>query len=230
MKDIRAILFDKDGTLIDFEASWAPGMQALLDAVAPNDPDLHATLARSAGFDYIAGTFTGGSVFVNGTTADMMDHWKTAVPTLNADDVMAKGEIAFTGLTPVPLCDLPTLMQRLRADGYVLGVVTNAAYAPTIVQLEKLNILEHFDMVIGCDSGFTPKPAGDTIVGFCQQMGFDPQQVAMVGDSTHDLNAGRNAGVGVNVGVLSGPASHAQIADFADVILDDITGLPDIFS
>jgi phosphoglycolate phosphatase len=230
MTEIRAIVFDKDGTLIDFEASWAPGMRALLDAIAPNDPALHTTLAKSSGFDYDVGSFTGGSVFVNGTTEDMMEHWKLDVPSLDVSDVLAKGEVAFTGLTPMPLCDLPTVMNALRNAGFVLGVVTNAAYDPTMVQLEKLGILEHFAMVIGCDSGFTPKPAGDTITGFCAATGIEAKHVAMVGDSTHDLNAGRNAGVGLNVGVLSGPASRAQIEDFADIILDDITQLPEYLS
>ena len=114
--------------------------------------------------------------------------------------------------------------------GFALGVVTNAAEAPTLVQLEKMKCLDLFDMVIGCDSGFTPKPAGDTILGFCHHMGLAPAQVAMVGDSTHDLNAGRAAGVGLNVGVLSGPADRAQIVDLAGVILNDVTELISLFS
>ena len=35
--DLRAVLFDKDGTLIDFEQSWGPVMSLVADAVAPGD-------------------------------------------------------------------------------------------------------------------------------------------------------------------------------------------------
>jgi phosphoglycolate phosphatase len=122
------------------------------------------------------------------------------------------------------------MLGRLKDMGFALGVVTNAAEAPTLVQLEKLKCLDLFDMVIGCDSGFTPKPAGDTILGFCAKMNLDASQVAMVGDSTHDLDAGRAAGVGMNVGVLSGPAARSQIAHVADVILKDVTELISLFS
>ncbi len=228
-QQIKAIVFDKDGTLIDFEASWGTGMQALLDAVAPNDDVRMAKLADAAGFDLQNRRFAGGSVFVNGTTADMIAVWQGVEPTLDSAEILTKGEIAFSGLEPAPLCDLPALMGQLRDMGFALGVVTNAAEAPTLVQLEKLGCLDLFDMVIGCDSGFTPKPAGDTILGFCQQVGLDPAQVAMVGDSTHDLNAGRAAGVGMNVGVLSGPAKRGQIADLSDVILGDVTELISLF-
>lgn len=228
-KQIKAIVFDKDGTLIDFEASWSAGMLAMLQAVAPNDAVAQGLLAKAAGFDMHARKFAGGSVFVNGTTEDMVAVWQEVDPRLDGDDLLAKGEIAFSGLAPEPICDLPAMLQTLKDMGFALGVVTNAAEAPTLVQLEKLKCLELFDMVIGCDSGFTPKPAGDTILGFCAKMNLDVSQVAMVGDSTHDLNAGRAAGVGLNVGVLSGPAARSQIEDLCDVILNDVTELAQLF-
>jgi len=226
---IQAIVFDKDGTLIDFEGSWASGMQALLQALTPNDLATRQTLADAAGYNQDTGRFLGGSIFVNGTTDDMMQAWQQAVPELDTDAVRLHGEAAFRDLDPVPLCDLPVVMQGFKSKGIKLGVVTNASEASTLVQLQKLRCLDVFDKVIGCDSGFTPKPAGDSILGFCDYVGLKPSQVAMVGDSTHDLNAGRAAGVGLNVGVLSGPASRDQIADLADVILNDITELANIF-
>lgn len=225
MSKIKGIAFDKDGTLIDFNASWAFGLRRLLAAVFPYDLDRQRILATAAGFDMDTDTFIGGSVFVNGTTQDVLDVWLTKFPDLDPQDVLAKGEAAFTDLPPVAICDLVSVLGDLRAQGYILAVITNAAEAPTLVQLEKLGCLHLFDKVIGCDSGFTPKPSGDTILGFCDAVGCEPCQVAMVGDSTHDLNAGRNAKVGLNVGVLSGPADRAQIETLADVILDDITAL-----
>jgi phosphoglycolate phosphatase len=230
VQKIKAIVFDKDGTLIDFEASWSTGMLAMLQAVAPDDRGAQQALATAAGFDMDTCTFAGGAVFVNGTTEDLIAVWQGVDPRLSAVDLLAKGEVAFSGLDPEPLCDLPALLSGLRDMGLVLGVVTNAAEAPTLVQLQKLKCLELFDMVIGCDSGYVPKPAGDTILGFCENLKLDASQVAMVGDSTHDLDAGRAARVGMNIGVLSGPAARSQIAHVADVILDDVTQLPALFS
>ena len=43
----------------------------------------------------------------------------------------------------------------------------------------------------------------------------------MVGDSRHDLQAGRAAGM-VTLGVLTGPATAAELADVADAVLPDI--------
>jgi phosphoglycolate phosphatase len=47
----------------------------------------------------------------------------------------------------------------------------------------------------------------------------------MVGDSTHDLHAGRAAGMRT-IGVLTGAAVAAQLSPFADVVLRDIGEIP----
>ena len=56
-------------------------------------------------------------------------------------------------------------------------------------------------------------------------MGLAPARVVMVGDSTHDLIAGRAAGM-QTVGVLTGPASRADLGKLADAVLPDIGHLP----
>ena len=56
-------------------------------------------------------------------------------------------------------------------------------------------------------------------------MGLDPAQIVMVGDSRHDLVAGRAAGMAC-VAVLTGMADQATLAPYADAVLPDITALP----
>jgi phosphoglycolate phosphatase len=48
----------------------------------------------------------------------------------------------------------------------------------------------------------------------------------MVGDSTHDLHAGRGAGM-ATVAVLTGVAGRAALAPHADVVLNSIAELPE---
>jgi len=228
MNKIKGIAFDKDGTLIDFDASWAAGFRTLINNIFPNNIKNQNILANAAGFNTITNKFSGGSIFVNGTTQDVLDEWLNFFPELNSKIILEKSEIAFDQLEPVPICNLYTFLSKLRTQGYFLGVITNAAEAPTLIQLEKLGCLDLFDKVIGCDSGYDPKPSGGSILGFCDAVGINPSEVAMVGDSTHDLNAGQNAGVGLNVGVLSGPASYDQISDMADIVLNNILSLHEV--
>ena len=64
------------------------------------------------------------------------------------------------------------------------------------------------------------------LLGFAARAGLPPESVAMVGDSTHDLLAGRAAGM-VCIAVLTGMADEAALAPYADLVLPDIGHLPD---
>ena len=52
----------------------------------------------------------------------------------------------------------------------------------------------------------------------------------MVGDSPRDLKMGRNAGVGLTVGVLTGTTGSAALAENADHIYENISGMLQLFS
>ena len=64
------------------------------------------------------------------------------------------------------------------------------------------------------------------LLAFCRAVGVVPGQAVMVGDSPHDLVAGRAAGM-VTVGVLTGPNGADALKPHADCILPDIGHLPD---
>ncbi|MBU1835047.1 MAG: HAD hydrolase-like protein, partial [Alphaproteobacteria bacterium] len=64
------------------------------------------------------------------------------------------------------------------------------------------------------------------LLAFCNATGLDPAHCAMIGDSTHDLEAGQAAGM-VCIGVLTGPASFDDLTPQADVVLNSIADLPD---
>jgi phosphoglycolate phosphatase len=90
-------------------------------------------------------------------------------------------------------------------DGYALGVATNATRSELDAHLDAAGIALAFDFVAGCDSGHGAKPGPGMCLAFAAHLGCAPETVVMVGDSLHDLKAGRAAGMRT-VGVLTGLA------------------------
>ncbi len=86
-------------------------------------------------------------------------------------------------------------LKELKAAGVVLAVVTNKPIENTNRILAKLEILEQFDFVIGCGSGFPTKPQPDGIKFLLEKFNIQPSDCAMIGDHYADLAAGRGAGV-----------------------------------
>ena len=60
---------------------------------------------------------------------------------------------------------------------------------------------------------------------FCAASRLKPEDVAIVGDTPHDIRTGRNAGLGLCIGVLSGAGSKADLRE-ADVILSSLADVP----
>ncbi|MEO1154811.1 MAG: HAD-IA family hydrolase, partial [Pseudomonadota bacterium] len=120
---------------------------------------------------------------------------------------------------------LTPYLDGLLARGLRRGVVTNDAEAPARAHLAQVGVLTAFDIVIGCDSGHGAKPAPGPVLGALEALEARPEQALMVGDSLHDLMAGRAAGV-QTVGVLTGLAERADLAPLADVVVPDLGHLP----
>ena len=226
---IKGILFDKDGTLFGFSDTWADWSVSFLTALAPDDHDLRLAMAKMVGFNWDTMDFETGSVAVNASVDEQCVLLASVHPELDAQAIEKLAFHALQDTTPTPVCDLDQLFTDFKTRGLALGIATNDFEQSAVNQMQGENIYHHFDFICGFDSGFTPKPEADMILGFCEKMRLLPAEVAMVGDSSHDLEAGRSAGVGLNVGVLTGPAKHADIADLADVILPDISTLPTLF-
>ena len=229
MADIKGILFDKDGTLIDFQKTWfAIGDLLALDA-AKGDRALADELMAQAGYDFDAHRFKADSVFAAGTNADIVALWYPQV-TPEERHAMTAHFNDFTAeqgaLKSVPLPGSREALAALHAAGYLLGVATNDSTSGAEKTLLAMGVAQMFTAAYGYDAVANPKPAPDTIVAFCDLTGLKPAQLAMVGDNRHDLDMARAGGAGLAIGVLSGTGTHATLSPIADVVLDSIAELP----
>jgi phosphoglycolate phosphatase len=225
MTMIKGLLFDKDGTLFDFAHTWEAWAYAFLLRLCDGDHEKAQTVGATIGFDLQSQTFDPDSIVIAGTaqevTQALLPHFSTTTEAALTDVLNQEAEKA-PQIEAVPLIPLLT---AFREAGFKLGVATNDAERPARAHLDSAGVTDLFDFIAGYDSGFGGKPAPGQLFGFAQAVGLDPAQIAMVGDSTHDLHAGRAAGM-TTIGVLTGMALEADLAPHADVVLPDIGHLP----
>ncbi len=222
---VDAILFDKDGTLFDFGASWAVWAQSLLLRLSGRDRDRAAAMGRHIGFDFGHRRFAPDSIAIAGTAAQVAAALAPHVPELDAARLLQTLNDEAARTPQIPAAPLAPLLDRLRRSGLKLGVATNDAEAPARAHLSAAGVIDRFDFVAGYDSGYGAKPDAGQLLAFAAAVGVAPGRVAMVGDSRHDLVAGRGAGM-CTVAVLTGIAGAAELTPLADVVLPDIGHLP----
>lgn len=218
---LDALIFDKDGTLFDFRASWGGWTARLVDEVLPPGP-ARAEMETALGFDRAHNSFHPDSIVIAHTTPEIADFLGPHLPHLSFDQLNAVMNRLAAETQLVPACDLPATFAAMRARGLKIGLATNDTEAPAINHLTRAGVIDLFDFVAGCDSGWGGKPAPGQLLAFCDRLGLDPARVGMVGDSRHDMEAGKNAGM-TRIAVLTGVADRADLAPHADVVLGDIS-------
>jgi phosphoglycolate phosphatase len=229
-RDLAAILFDKDGTLIDYEKTWAPINRRAACIAASGNEDLERAILEVCGIDPVSGRTIPDSLFAAGNASEIALRMVSVGSPIPPDILAGKLDSLFLEAAgkAIAVTDLRRLFTRLKQDGYRLGIASSdseAAIRRTAISQE---IADQLDFIAGYDSGFGTKPEPGMVHGFCRKIGCEPAKVAVVGDNLHDLVMARAAGAGLAVAVLSGTGTRATLPDHADICIATIAELPEI--
>ena len=222
---IEGIVFDKDGTLFDFHTTWNVWTSDLIQSLAKAHGVAPDQIAAAVQFDLVSRAFHPDSPIIAATNREGAEAIASALPGVSVDVIEEEMMLSAAHAPLAPAVDLAPFLDGLKATGLKLGVMTNDSEYGARAHLTSAGVLERFDFVAGFDSGFGGKPAPEPLLAFAQSVGLDPEVCVMVGDSTHDLMAGRAARMRT-VGVLTGVAPRAVLEPYADVVLPNIGHIP----
>jgi phosphoglycolate phosphatase-like HAD superfamily hydrolase len=229
---IDLVVFDKDGTLIDFHAmwgGWALDLGRRLDGATrrPVAGDVFATI----GFDPVDGRVRAGAPLAVETMAGIREvvaavirRWCPSVATARRAVETAWFEPDPVALA-IPLADLPALFGTITASGRRIAVATTDDRAPTEATLRGLGVRADVSALACGDDGIGVKPEPGMLLALCAALATPPDRTAIVGDTPADMQMGRSAGAGRVVGVLSGVGGRAELETLADDLLESVAGL-----
>jgi len=229
---IDLVVFDKDGTIIEFGSMWSGWAVALVEGlVAATGRPIATPLYAMLGVDPVAATVRAGGGLAATPMARLRDRTREVLVAggLTVADAERALEEAWHAPDPVasarPVTDLGDLFDRLRAGGCGIAVATTDDRDPTERTLAALGIADRIDATVCADDGIAVKPAPDMILHLCATLGVAPARTAVVGDTAADLQMGRAAGAGLIVAVLTGVGGRGDLAPLADVVIASIEEL-----
>lgn len=235
--DIEGIVFDKDGTLIDFHATWGPILRETVNRLV--EPFSEQSVIRNAiyktlGVDehtlratdgpYSISTFD--KIYTVVTTVLYQHGIKWTEAEQRVDKVFrVAAQTPPTREQLMPTTNLPALFDALQRIGIRVGLATADNRLGTLDTLEKLEVRqEGIFIACGDDAGLPSKPDPALLEVISKHWGTTVDKIAMVGDTIGDVHMARRAG-SVAIGVLTGAGTLEMLEPDCDTVLisaDDI--------
>jgi len=205
--ELEAILFDLDGTLVDTAelilASYRHTFSTHLDYCPPDKAIIEgfgtpmpSQLAR----------------FVDGDLAPLVKTYQRFI--FANHDALIK-----------PISGVSETLRSLRSRGYVLAVVTSKTRAAALMSLQRFDLAGFFQVIVTEEDTVQHKPHPEPLLLALDRLQIAPTHALYVGDSAHDLVAGKAAGVRVAAALWGPCTSHDLLSYQPDYALNSICDL-----
>lgn len=227
--EIEAILFDKDGTLIELDALWSGWFNQLWLQINEKKALVKTnkqTIAQSIGLDIHKELISVKSPLAMGTMEDiaiiLSYHlyeegipWDEAVKIVRQSMNTVHEAIDWeTSLQPIR--QLEAFLKEAEAKGIKLAVVTSDDTNIARLHLELLGLDHYFTSILGSENIARPKPFPDIGIASCHALDVSVENVIVIGDTNADMNLGKNLQAKATIGIVNerkGDGSHLTDAD-----------------
>ena len=193
----RALLLDLDGTLLDTHEMIYACFEQTLEACVGRT-DCRETWERTMGLPLV-------EMF-----GELLREWGLATPAPAELVRSYRARLLTKDEWVRPFPGVPEVLEKLRADGVRLAIVTNKQSHMARRHLALYDLERHFEVVVGHEQCRRGKPEPEPFLLALQQLGVPPEDAAGIGDSPHDITASRAAGL-LAVGALWGVTDRAGV-------------------
>lgn len=226
---IKAIVFDKDGTLIELGQTWDEPTVKMMEEMfklTTLTKDEQVSFAREMGINEAGTGIVPNSIFAAGSIYDQAVELSRVVdlPVAEIEEKIEQSYLHFLQTQDLQAKLSPGVEEMLQTlkQSYKICLVTNDNFNLTEVTLGKLNVLHYFDF-IGCADQYGPKPNPSALIEISKQFNIGLDEMVYVGDSALDMIYGGHTRAAI--GYIEDPAiqDHLHAADY---LIEDFNELP----
>ena len=226
---IKAVLFDKDGTLLKFSDIWVDSIVKFLNeknlsedkkkklfkkiGVKENNEVEENSILSSETVKDLALIF---SEFLDGEIDEIyreIDDFLLEFLKENKEEI-------------VETCDLKNLFSDLKNRGIIIGLFTSDNFRNAKFSMEYLNLDKFIDFYAAADL-YEKKPNTESLEIFKEKYSLKDEEIIIVGDSKVDMIFGKDT---IKLGVLCGTGSREMLLKYTENIAEDPRGVLKLIS
>ncbi|MGA1974483.1 MAG: HAD family hydrolase [Conexivisphaerales archaeon] len=212
---VRAALFDLDGTLVEFKVDYNLGRRMILQFAGGRGYDMEGQTEDRNMHDIIEHYSLIGDESAH---ADVRRY---------AYDLMERLEVVGASETR-PFPDTLPALQALRQGGLKMGIVTNSARKAVEIVMGRYPLGPFFDVITTRDDVTVIKPDPGIVHFTIHALGVGSDECFFVGDAPGDVQAAKSCRI-VSVGIPRGAASkEALLSARPDYLIESLDCLPDL--
>ncbi|MBE6571829.1 MAG: HAD family hydrolase [Ruminococcaceae bacterium] len=233
---VKAIIFDKDGTLIDFDSFW---ISVSIEVINDIIDRFQMTDIPSADFLEAIGVKDGvtdiDGILCKGTYEETAESflkvakkygYHVELSEISPFVTQSYNKNSRHGTVRGTCDNLRGVLKSLKEQGIKLFVVTTDNPEITSLCLEKLGVSDLFEKVFTDDDITPPKPDPSCAFKISEEYSIDLSDIIMVGDTMTDVRFAKNAGIRV-ISVGANEENRKRLVPYADIVLRDVSCIPE---
>ena len=217
---IRAILFDKDGTLLQFTEGWVDSIVKFLENKTLDD-NKKREIFKEIGIREDGGVEE-NSILSSETAMDLAKIFSNYLDE-DLDEIYREIDDHLLNYLKEnnrfirETCDLRSLFEVLRDKGILIGIFTSDNYRQAKYSMDYLGLDSFIDFYAAADI-YEKKPNKESLEVFKKKYSLKDREIIIVGDSKVDMVFGEDT---IKVGVLCGTGSRKMLAKYTGNIIDE---------
>lgn len=200
--ELKAVIFDLDGTLVKTSLDFWGMKEAVIEYLVNlglNNSSLNTTQTTNE-------LIQKGIAFLKTKGAS-----KTEIRGILTEISEIMNQFELDGVEhTVVIRDAQNVLNRLKHQGFKIGVLTRSCEAYAIKALELCKIREFVEVIGARTDPRKAKPNPEAALQVCASLGVEPHEAILIGDHPMDLKCAKDAGMDF-IGILGGASSEETL-------------------
>ena len=241
-EDVELVLFDKDGTIIDIHHYWKSMIKIRSSLIVKRwfqdhnkKNNIENELIEAMGVDQKTGRMKPeGPVgikprpFIVDVASKLVQHYGASISSDDMENLFKEVD-QLTSQEMLPLLKLlpgvVNLLESLNKCKIPTAIVSTDITSRAYAAMKTLELEHLFNEIIGGDAVINTKPQPDLALNVIDKIKCNPDRTVVIGDHPVDIKMGESAGVGLNIGVLTGLSDSDLFEGLKCVVVPDLNSI-----